>query len=282
MIFDTHTNILSQILQERNYISETHLPMALEGHITGGVWTLSSSEGDLDSSINQILSALNAVKELHIVKSKDDWDIDAFNVVLGLQDIGILQERTTIHNIYEQGFRHASIAQSESGFVHSGLTQAGRKLIHYMATLGMVIDVTGADNETLADIISETDLPIVATAANCHGLMPYKQNLQDAQIKAIADTGGFIGVTTTNKTVHTMKPCVETLVDHIDYLKNLVGTSYISLGFNFTPRPVLQDCRHAGHAIHVIDELYKRNYTTTEIEAIASVNAKRVINQILK
>jgi len=263
MIFDVYSNILRK--------KDIMISQALEGHITGGIWTYSPPESDTDYAVNQIVTNLESVRELHLVKAKDDWDTDAFNVVLGLREV----DPTIIHDMYEKGFRHGSVIQNDE--------RSRRKLVNYMASLGMVVDVTGADEQVLREIISETDFPVVATAANCYELMPYKQNLTDSQIKAIASTGGFIGVTATSRSVHSSNPSVVTLVDHIDYLKQLVGTSHIALGFNFIEnRSALLDCQHEGQAINVVDELYNRGYTTTEIEAIAATNAKRIINQILK
>jgi len=287
MIFDTHAAILDRLVRERlekklDTISNYYLPQALEGHITGGIWTYGGE--DVETTVNHILAEINAVEEIHVVKSKDDWDIAAFNVILGLQ---VLNQEASIHQVYEQGFRHAAIALKENEFAtREGLTREGRKLVNYMNSLGMVIDVTGASNELLLEVVHETEQPLVATSANCYELMPSGANLSDDQLKTIADTGGFVGITTSLKEIHPSKPSIETLVDHIDYLREKVGSSHIALGFNFNhdlkyKTPTLEGCRKPSQAIHVIDELYKRNYTSSEIEAIASTNAKRVINSIL-
>ena len=295
MIFDTHANILNHIAKKpkANTVSTYHLPQALEGHITGGIWTYAPSQKeDIEVEVSHILNEIHAVDEIHVVKSKDDWDSDDFNIVLGLQDISFLKDKVTIHHAFELGFRHAAIALTENIFATggdsqetTGLTPVGRRLVHYMNSLGMVIDVTGANKQTFHDVLHETELPVIVSSANCYEIMPSQYNLQDSQIKEIANTGGFIGITTRFNSVHSTKPSVETLVDHIDYLKSLVGCQHISLGFNFpmeSTRTVVNECESPNQAISVIDELYKRKYSTTDIEAIASNNAKRVINQVLK
>lgn len=63
---------------------------------------------------------------------------------------------------------------------------------------------------------------------------PYARNLKDNQIKAIANSGGIIGVNSWAEFVDKKKPNLNKLVDHIDYLVNLAGIYHVAFGFDFT------------------------------------------------
>jgi len=301
LIFNTHTNVLDHIaksqLNENNEIVDSyHIPEQLEGNVTGGIWIYSiDSKQTLINNFSQetenILSELKASDNIQLVMSKDDWDDQSVNVVLGINGLSFIEEIQDLEKIYQLGFRYGALDLSREHLnqfsfrTDKALTDKGFDLINRMNDLGMIIDVSQEDEKILKQIKQTTTKPLIASCSNCYTLTPHKNNLTDEQIKFIAETDGVIGITPTRNLL--TEPTIESLVDHIDYLKKIIGIRHIALGLNFknyltNETSYLDECQNITQASNIIDELLKRNYNSSEVEAIATLNAKRVINKNLK
>jgi membrane dipeptidase len=77
---------------------------------------------------------------------------------------------------------------------HNGLTAFGYDVIAEMNRLGMMIDVSHASDKTLADVLSATRAPILASHSAARALTNSPRNLTDDQLRALAANGGAIMV----------------------------------------------------------------------------------------
>lgn len=77
-------------------------------------------------------------------------------------------------------------------------------------------------------------------------------------------------------------PTVKDLVDHIDYVKNLVGIDYVGIGSDFDGGGGLFDCMDVSQFPNITYELFKRGYTEKEIKKIWGGNFFRVFREVEK
>ena len=77
-------------------------------------------------------------------------------------------------------------------------------------------------------------------------------------------------------------PTVKDLVDHIDYVKNLVGVDYVGIGSDFDGGGGLRDCADVSQFPNITLELLRRGYTETEIKKIWGGNLLRVFRAVEK
>jgi len=77
---------------------------------------------------------------------------------------------------------------------HNGLTQFGREVISEMNRLGMMVDVSHVSDKTLADVLSVTRAPVLASHSCARALCDSARNLTDDQLRAIAANGGAVMV----------------------------------------------------------------------------------------
>lgn len=162
-----------------------------------------------------------------------------------------------------------------------------------MEELGMIIDVSHANEKTFWDIYNNTTKPFIASHSNAKSLCNHKRNLTNEQIKAIASRDGVIGINAYKGfvAIDSYKQNLERFVDHIEYIISLVGVRHVALGFDFCEYLYAdkkeeeinpQGLENASKAMAVIDELYRRGYSESDIRKIAFENFMRVIETILK
>lgn len=75
-----------------------------------------------------------------------------------------------------------------------GLTAFGREVVARMNALGMLIDVSHASDDTFWDVITSSTRPIIASHSCCRALAAHPRNLTDDQLRAVARTGGVVGI----------------------------------------------------------------------------------------
>jgi len=75
-----------------------------------------------------------------------------------------------------------------------GLTAFDRRVLQRMEQLGMAIDLSHASDRMVGETLKMTSGPVLVSHGMCRALSPTKRNLTDNQIRAIAGTGGVIGV----------------------------------------------------------------------------------------
>ena len=158
--------------------------------------------------------------------------------------------------MYNLGYRLAALTWNEKNILGTGagenscegLTEIGKKAVRKMNEIGMIVDVSHANEKTFWDIAEISTKPFIASHSNARTLCDVPRNLTDEQIKAVAQSGGVIGV---NGYIGFIKKCdfsspapienpdlsskpdLKDLADHIDYIAGLVGVDYVGLGFDF-------------------------------------------------
>lgn len=77
-------------------------------------------------------------------------------------------------------------------------------------------------------------------------------------------------------------PTVADYVDHIDYVKNLVGIDYVGIGSDFDGGGGLAGCADVSQFPNITREMLKRGYTEEEIIKVWGSNFFRVFREVEK
>lgn len=77
-------------------------------------------------------------------------------------------------------------------------------------------------------------------------------------------------------------PTVSDCVDHIDYVKNLVGIDYVGIGSDFDGGGGLDGCADVSEFPNITNEMLKRGYTEEEIRKVWGGNFFRVFKEVEK
>jgi membrane dipeptidase len=123
----------------------------------------------------------------------------------------------------------------------AGLTELGRTVIEDMIKMGMIIDVTHATPRARRDIYelvegSGRKAPIVmATHVGAYAINPSPYNLEDWEIKWIADHGGVVGVIFMTHWLmpHETKFGMNFISRHIEHFARVGGDGVVAIGTDY-------------------------------------------------
>lgn len=80
------------------------------------------------------------------------------------------------------------------GSKDDGLTPWGLELVGEIQRLNMVLDLTHANDRTFDQVMAQARGPVIDSHTNCRALCEHERNRTDDQLRAIAATGGVVGV----------------------------------------------------------------------------------------
>lgn len=116
----------------------------------------------------------------------------------------------------------------------NGLSQFGRRVVKEMNRVGMFVDLSHSGFRTTMDAMEESADPCIFSHSNAHALYAHPRNIKDEQIKAVAATGGLIGINGVGSFVgepHEVSP--RTVFRHLDYMVQMVGADHVALGLDY-------------------------------------------------
>ncbi|MCC7272493.1 MAG: dipeptidase [Alphaproteobacteria bacterium] len=115
-----------------------------------------------------------------------------------------------------------------------GLSKFGVALVKRLDALRIVLDCSHTGYRTTMEAIELGTRPVVFSHANPKAVKDSPRNVTDDQIKAVAATGGLIGMVGYPAFVAAKeKPTTDDLIDHIDYTVQLVGIDHVGLGIDY-------------------------------------------------
>lgn len=125
-----------------------------------------------------------------------------------------------------------------------GISRFGEALVAKLNGSRVLVDASHASPLTAIGAAQASSKPIAATHTAARALTGHARALPDEALKAIASRGGYIGVLLLPafivplggepRAVQAGKPSgwatLDTVVDHVEYIRNLVGTEHVGIG----------------------------------------------------
>jgi membrane dipeptidase len=154
-------------------------------------------------------------------------DLDLLRVFyeLGVRSIGLTHAR---RNAAGDGALFAA-----SGSPTDGLTSFGRDLIRECEKLGIMIDLAHLSPAGFEEVFEITTKPLFVSHTNARRYYDIERNISDEQIKMIGQRGGVVGMNAVLVSPHKEEATLDRFVDHIEYVRDLIGIDGVALGFDF-------------------------------------------------
>lgn len=166
------------------------------------------NELDIDvSKVNLVDVFENVVQLIEIIKENNIIESDT-KFLYSIEGCDWLNDVNDLDALYEKGLRSILPVWNCKNKYGSGnrtdmdLTEEGVNLITKAVQLGIIIDVSHANEKTFSStiklikkLILEGHKPIViASHSNCRTICNRKRNLTDEQIKSLMEVNGYLGL----------------------------------------------------------------------------------------
>lgn len=154
----------------------------------------------------------------------------------------LLEDLDMVDAFYAAGVSRAILAYNEANAAgdgchetrNGGLTTFGRSLVERMDTVGMRVDLSHCGERTSMDAIGIASRPPVFSHSNARALFDHERNITDAQIKACAARGGYIGVNGVGMFLGVNGPAIpRAMAEHVAHMALLAGAERVGLGLDF-------------------------------------------------
>lgn len=121
-----------------------------------------------------------------------------------------------------------------------GLSDFGRAVVREMNRAGVIVDGAHSSNQTCIDMAAASDVPVVVSHSTCHALNAHCRAKTDAVFKAVADTGGYVGICCIPAFLGGTGD-IAAFLDHIDYAVKLVGAEHVAIGTDVSAHTFVKD-----------------------------------------
>lgn len=166
----------------------------------------------------------------------------------------------------------------------SGLTDWGHQLVEKLLEVGILVDPTHGTREYRAQVLDivrryPKKRPMLMSHACLAGEGTTEFGPDPDEIKAIADTGGVVGIMMYTHREGSQSPTlgVEYVIKSIDYLIRHGGEEVVAIGSDFDGTSDVSKDLRSPRAYAGVREAVLRKYSETQTRKFFSGNAERVL-----
>ena len=107
-----------------------------------------------------------------------------------------------------------------------------------MNELGVLVDVAHSDTRTLLDVVDVASAPVVSSHTGARALQDFARYLSDDELRAIAGTGGLVGLWPYRGRHRGVRDIPE-LVAHARHVADTIGTEHLGVGTDMNGVPAV-------------------------------------------
>ncbi len=257
---------------------------------------------------------LKATSVRHIDEARRQGKMAVFYLFQNSDQFGAHLDRVDV--FYQLGVRSSQVTYNEKNRAgvgcrageEGGLTAFGRELIQKMNAVGMLVDLSHANQRTMADAAAASRKPVIISHTACMAVHRNIRNSSDDVIRAVAKTGGVIGICQMRPFLTTKKKDnLHAYFDHIDHAVKVAGIEHVGIGsdrdhrvITLTPEYLAELKQEEGSQVvdsdlpYFIDELNgpkrmdvvrqgleQRKYKAADIDRIMGGNVYRVYRDVI-
>jgi membrane dipeptidase len=227
---DTHVDISpADFTPGRNYTqdlpTQVTLPKMIEGGLDAAFFIVFTEQGPLtpegyDTAYTQAIEKFDAIHRLtkEIAPDKIALALTAADVpriaatgrkvaLIGVENAYPLgPDLGRIKEFYGRGMRYMSLAHNghsqfadsntgeREGWMHNGLSDAGRAAVAELNRLGVMVDVSHTSKASMMQTVALSKAPVIASHSSVRALVDHSRNLDDEQLLALKKNGGVVQI----------------------------------------------------------------------------------------
>jgi membrane dipeptidase len=160
------------------------------------------------------------------------------------------------------------------------LSDFGRQVVEFCDASGVIVDVAHTGRNAFLESCRGARRPRIVSHTGLAGAFPHWRNIDDEQVRAVADTGGVVGIIFVPRFLG--KDGAAQVAAHVNYGINLAGEDAIALGSDFDGFVVPpSDLRGAEDYPRLAEALLDAGISRPVAGKVLCENALRVLRAVL-
>jgi membrane dipeptidase len=287
------------------FLSQVDFPRCLEASMSGIVWDLATNPLQRDKNklevtrrnIESIIRDLAESQKFEHVLSHSDYlsarkngKVASWLSLQGGQAIDNqlenLDKIPEIHRITLVHFTKSRIGASNADprLAETGLSEFGKNFVEKMVDNKIIVDLSHINRKGFFDALQVVPggVPVVVTHTGIKAVKDMWRNIDDQQIKAIAETGGTIGIIFHPYFLGDGLSCsVDKIIDHMEQVIKVAGEDFVSLGSDYDGLITLpREMKDITGQPWLVEKMLARKWSPERIKKILGLNFLRVIKEI--
>ncbi len=165
-----------------------------------------------------------------------------------------------------------------------GCTARGRDMVARLNAARVLVDLAHAGRRTFWEALEvhAPDVPPIVSHTGVDAVRSHWRNVDDAQIRAIAERGGVVGVMYQSSFLAPGRSCPRSaIVDHLEHILRVGGEGVAAIGTDYDgmilPPDDLPDVTHHPK---LVQDMLDRGWSVDRIQGILGKNYLRVVRAI--
>lgn len=192
--------------------------------------------------------------------------------------IGALLHRVTLVHLTSSGLGGTNSPLGRD----RGLTPAGRDFVARCNAARVLVDLAHAGKRTFWDALAvhRAEVPPIVSHTGVAGVRPHWRNVDDDQIRAIADRGGVVGIMYQSSF---LEPVLgwgarRAILDHLEHVIRVAGEPFAAIGTDYDGAIVPPgDLGDVTQQVRLVQDMLDRKWSPDRIRRVLGGNYLRVV-----
>ena len=187
---------------------------------------------------------------LHVLKAEDlararaEHRLGIIFTFQGTEPLG--EEADRIPMFREMGLRVMQLTHNRRNLVgdgcmepgNAGLSKFGHQVVERLNAEKLVIDLSHGSQRTTSEAIRASKAPVLIGHAGCRALSDLPRNVADAELRALADKGGVVGIIFWPYLRVDTQPMAIDVIRHLEHAIKVCGEDHVGIGTDSDLAPV--------------------------------------------
>jgi membrane dipeptidase len=319
----------------------TDVPRLRAGHVGGQFWAAYVPVTTMDSGTHAATYALEQIDLTYRLCSKNarslamaytaadierNFAAGKVSCLIGIEGGHAIENSLgALRMFYKLGTRYMTLthwrsldwATASTDTARRGLSPFGKQVVLEMNRLGMLVDLSHVNDQTMSDALHASRAPVIFSHSSARALANHARNVPDSILKLVAVNHGVVMVNfnpgfvseaarvwgdTVNARMDKLRAAgadsatradstkawdavaphatLAQVADHIEHIRQICGIDCVGLGSDFdgiTEVPV--GLEDVSKFPDLIAELLRRGWTEADVKKVAGLNTLRVMRE---
>ncbi len=319
----------------------TDIPRLRSGHVGGQFWAAYVPVTTMDSGPHPAVYTLEQIDLIHRLCAKNprsmamaytaadvqrNFTAGKVSCLIGIEGGHAIENSLgALRMFYDLGTRYMTLthwrsldwAVASTDTTHRGLSAFGKQVVLEMNRLGMLVDLSHVNDQTMSDALHTSRAPVIFSHSSARALTNHARDVPDSILKLVAGNRGVVmvnfnpGFVSEAVRVHSDSvsarldalraagadsatradslkawnaraphATVQQVADHIEHIRQVAGVDCVGIGSDFDGiDEVPVGLEDVSKFPDLIAELLRRGWSELDVKKVAGLNTLRVLRE---